>query len=442
MSVAVSWNLVFGEMVKTIFDFYGIREDDEETLQKSGAANSSTIRRWKNGQFPSHNNKDMLLDFLKNKLNESDKGHSDCAVLIKEILKEYDCEAHFAGIYGKKPLCFIVEALEICYRKKPKKSKDIITNDSYSLTNWTDLLIKCRIVDLTQKITKVFSTYLSNDNEMYFAEIEQEPPNSSMGIDFKVSKITSLRLNHGTHIDFPGHINDKRFKQKTVSSYPLKEFISEALIYDASDKVKTFHKVFEKRIISNKSLLQLSNDETFWKEFFNEIANLVITKDEFCSKIDDKLENKSVLIFTGLGKCYWDYVNFNSHNIGLPLYCINPFMEAELAEYLVDENVRIVGVDSWQVDNPIINFESLPIYLPENVKNDIKSEVDKIRSNNNHQIFLGDGKVLIMENLDLNELKGCERALLVCPPIKLDFPGCNDNSITRACALVFKGEKN
>ncbi len=93
-----------------------------------------------------------------------------------------------------------------------------------------------------------------------------------------------------------------------------------------------------------------------------------------------------VLFHTGMSDKYYDPVYFEDY----------PAMSEEIAKYLVDRKVRMVGVDTCSVDN----IDGFPI----------------------HKILLGAG-VLIIENLtNLGELSGKEFKVYALP-LKLDIDG-------------------
>jgi len=97
-------------------------------------------------------------------------------------------------------------------------------------------------------------------------------------------------------------------------------------------------------------------------------------------------EGDIVLFQTGMSEKYHDAVYFEAY----------PVMPEEVAQYLVESKVKMVGVDAYSVDNE----EDFPI----------------------HKLLLG-GNVLIIENLtNLHALK--DSAFTVCAlPLKLQIDG-------------------
>jgi kynurenine formamidase len=100
----------------------------------------------------------------------------------------------------------------------------------------------------------------------------------------------------------------------------------------------------------------------------------------------DVQEGDIVLFRTGMSENYQEPVYFEEY----------PAMSEEVASYLVDRKVKMVGVDAGSVDNA----DGFPI----------------------HKILLG-GEVLIIENLaNLDKLTGKEFTVYALP-IKLDIDG-------------------
>lgn len=118
------------------------------------------------------------------------------------------------------------------------------------------------------------------------------------GTTFQIGKIDMV-TNTGTYIDCPFH----RYEEgKDLSETLLENFVDlEGVVIDARDTLE------------------------IGKNFF----------------INTELRNRAVLIFTGWAKHWQTDAYFENH----------PFVTAEAAQYLVDCGVRLVGIDSHNIDD-------------------------------------------------------------------------------------------
>ena len=295
--------------------------------------------------------------------------------------------------------------------------------------NWA-LFIKegCKIVELSRAI------YETVPKDVSIGKTKIIPGSqTSMGITFNVSRV-EMSLNHGTHIDFPGHIGDAIIEHMPVGKYPLEQFVSEIVMFDATDIVKNFHKTLS-FTDKNRSAIKFRNgDSSFYDQFFENLSKMKITKQEFITQTKGiEIENKVVLIYTGLN----EYLKYSSVNPPeRDVYHFNPFIETDLIEYFKLKKIKMLGTDALQIENPIINFEN-DHEMTTQRKDIIQKEIDSLKESSIHSKLL-DEKILILENLnDMKELVG-KKSLLICPPIRFMCKKCDDNSITRAFAIVLR----
>jgi kynurenine formamidase len=154
--------------------------------------------------------------------------------------------------------------------------------------------------------------------------------------------VISVNTHVGTHIDAPLHMIAGG---KTLDQVPIEQFVGRGCLIEAG------------------------------KEF--DLEHL---------KQADIQEGDIVLLHTGMSEHYHEPVYFESY----------PVMSEEMAHYLVECKVKIVGVDAGSVDNA----DGFPI----------------------HKILLA-GNVLIIENLtNLDKLTG-NKFTVYALPVKLDIDG-------------------
>jgi kynurenine formamidase/class 3 adenylate cyclase len=300
---------------------------------------------------------------------------------------------------------------------------------------WSDLLTCSDIVDLTHEIrNEPPCTFATQDNSAIDTNFSI---GQSMGVEFVTTILHNLSLNHGTHIDFPGHI---KHASKKVGLYDLNKFVSEVVIFDARKKVENISKFFNKE--NGNMLIDYKNNSEYFNEFLENLESLEITKGEFIeSTKENNLKNKAVLICSDLDKC-WQYRPLDAWNYK---YFFNPYISKDLAEYFVDNKVNLVGIDALQIENPIINFDGQEenIYFPEWKEKYVPIIEEKLKLVKKyfiHKILLSN-EIMILENLkDISKIID-RKSLLVSVPLKLMCSNCEDNSITRAFALSLFNRK-
>lgn len=131
-----------------------------------------------------------------------------------------------------------------------------------------------------------------------FLSREQSKANYEEGTTFQIGKIEMVS-NTGTYIDCPFH----RFeKGRDLSEVGLEQFADlEAITIDARDAM------------------------AIGPEFF----------------VNREIKNRAVLVFTGWAK-HWNTPGYLEGH---------PFLTAEAAKYLKDQQVKLVGIDSHNIDD-------------------------------------------------------------------------------------------
>jgi arylformamidase len=164
------------------------------------------------------------------------------------------------------------------------------------------MIIEAQLIDLSHTLehglvtyrglpAPVVCDYLSReDSRKFYAE----------GTEFQIAKIEMVS-NTGTYVDVPFH----RFANgKDLADVALDRFVDlEGIVVSIDHREK-----------------------------------LAITPDHFQNK---KLKNKAVLVHTG-----WD-IHWNTERY----YNAHPFLTRETADYLVHQGVRLVGIDSHNIDD-------------------------------------------------------------------------------------------
>jgi len=162
-----------------------------------------------------------------------------------------------------------------------------------------------------------------------------------------------IGMHSGTHIDSPMHLTDCK---QYISELPLDPFIADGCVLDAG----------------NQEIIEL--------------------KPEYDSLVK---ENSIVLLYTGFDKYYGTKEYYESH----------PCIGIELCKFLIEKNVKMVGMDTPSPDR-------------------YPFEIHKIFFKNN---------IYILENLtNLGQLLNAGRFEVIAFPLKIRA----DSSMTRAVARI------
>jgi kynurenine formamidase len=322
---------------------------------------------------------------------------------------------------------------EIGKNSCPKKSHLFLPSlkDFCCDGSWRDLLSDCEIVDLSHGITNELPcTFNSQDYKPITVDVRLGQGN---GINFHTTMIDNFYMNHSTHIDFPKHLEEISAGQ-AVGEYNLQKFVCEVVVFDATNIAEAFRNTLKEHIKNN--LLCTKEKDEYFKILFDAIEKLKITKDMFVNQLGDRIENKSVIIYTGLDK-YW---TFGAKTAWEYMYFFNPYIGEDLADFFVEKEISLLGIDALQIENPIINFDKDCPYLTSSAKTYIEEKLEYVRNHFIHKILLSKEIMLIENMTNVGKLVG-KKSLLIAAPIKIVLKTCADNSITRAFAIVLK-EKN
>lgn len=257
----------------------------------------------------------------------------------------------------------------------------------------------------------------------------------SHGMLFITSRIDNLHSNLCTHIDFPGHISEisKSFFS-SIGEYPISRFVGKALILDFSFKLDCIKKCF-----NEEGLFTISpnNTEEVYS-FLNSLEKLEISKEELENKISmanlNKEENIIGIIFKfNLGK-YWKYKKYESWEY---IYFFNGYLSEEAGRYLAGLNLSFVGVDCFQLENPIANYkgDELILIKSDNCRSLVERKVESFAKFTNHSVLLGND-ILIYENLNI-PLDLSDRVVsFFGAPLNFQIKGLNDNALVRPYVII------
>lgn len=230
----------------------------------------------------------------------------------------------------------------------------------------------------------------------------QDDANGCFYINMQVDNLT---MNYGTHITFSGAllrnqiVMDKAYYKKTITDYNIEDFVGKVLIIDMSQKIKKMFNYFDKSGHFNIELTDINACYNFLKS----IDELKITfKDFKCSVSANNLslseEIKGILFYTGLSK-FWKYEKFESWEY---IYFLGLDLTDDLSDFFIKQKLKFVGIDSFQLGNPIINFSSQEkaFVLSSKCQEFIKSKNNSLKHLGTREKLLAN-QVYIYENLNI-----------------------------------------
>lgn len=288
-----------------------------------------------------------------------------------------------------------------------------------------------QIIDLSRPITTQPSCSFSVIDSSPLMTFEE---GESHGVTFVTSRLDNLHSNTCSHIDFPGHLSSLGRKfPRPIGAYPVDRFVGKVLVCDFASKRSAISDFFDP---NGRYTIEASN-ECGTVEFLESLDQLEITADELQSQIcmvpKEHLPLKGIILNTGVGS-FWKYNKFESWNYA---YFYSPFFSEAACDLIVSLGLSFVGIDAFQLDHPIINFNGheLPIVMNERAKVFVEKKLATITSFSNHVALLG-ADVLIYENLLIpNELNG-KVIEFYGVPLNFQLDGMNDNALVRPIAFV------
>jgi len=216
--------------------------------------------------------------------------------------------------------------------------------------------------------------------------------------------------------------------------YSVERFIGPTLIADFSTKRHVVSPFFDQE---GKFSVE-ATDGARVLEFLKSLDDLQITRSDIerafdVAKIQNPHRLKGLIIHTGSSQ-FWQYRKFESWNYA---YFYSPFLSEDACDLLINLGISFVGVDAFQLEHPIINFNGheLPLILNATARDYVESKLALQDEFSNHFALLGND-ILIYENLRIPlELRGLE-VLFSGPPLNLCLEGLNDNALVRPYAVV------
>lgn len=203
-----------------------------------------------------------------------------------------------------------------------------------------------RFIDLTQTITHGIPVFPGEKSP----SLQQDILPDEAGY---VTHRLETNFHTGTHMDAAWHVKADVI---SIDTFPVSEFAAKALVIDVSNQPKVFL-------------------QTAWEKLFQQY--------------------ESVLFYTGQSKKWMTNTYYTDY----------PEFDNQIAEALVNSNVRIVGFDSPSPDKAPFGF---------------------------HKIFLRDGRFMIENMTQLDALLKHENVTLLAFPLKIKA----EASLIRAVVMI------
>lgn len=263
----------------------------------------------------------------------------------------------------------------------------------------------------------------------------------SHGISFITSRLDNLRSNVGTHLDLPGHLLDTaRAAWPTVGQMPLQRFVGPCAVLDFSSKTEAIRDWFGPDGRFDRTRLPE------FEQFMEAWQSLRITRTELDRASEEAgvalMDLAGVVLFTGLSP-YWAT---GGHESWEHAYFYAPFLDESAAWHIVDCGHTFVGVDAFQLENPLANLrgDELPVVVCDptvggrGLRRHIREAVAAWSKRSVHHQLLSAG-VVIYENLRVGPELINRHGWFSGPPLNLQLPGLNDNALARPYLITGEG---
>lgn len=265
-----------------------------------------------------------------------------------------------------------------------------------------------------------------------FVRTDQKPratfqEGDSHGHFFLTSVLHDLPSNLCTHMDLKGHIVTSEGHLRMVGEYPVDHFIGEAVIIDVRDKMAALDRFFGP---DGRSLVA-PDDANAWGKFVETLSTLEISKLELMERVErlrQERELRGVIFFCDNARL-WKPGKYNAVDYR---YFFNVFLAERAAQWLVKLGVGFVGIDAFQLEDPIINFRGDESFLAKSpaLRAEVLHRIDARRSYSNHRTLLSN-EIAIFENLNLTPDLADTRGWFSGPPLNLHLDGLVDNALCR-----------
>jgi kynurenine formamidase len=286
--------------------------------------------------------------------------------------------------------------------------------------------------DLSHPITPEGSCRFAYENNAPNATFQEGESN---GLNFVTSVLSPLASNVGTHMDLAGHIYPPCENAPLVGEIPIDRFMGKAPVLDCRLKMKRLGAFFN----ASGMLKEELTDSAVFTGFVNCFQSLAISLRELVDMVGAKFAEqtgdpiKGVIFLCGNAR-YWKPGRHLAHQYR---YFFNVFLEDDAARWLADQGISFVGIDSFQLEDPIINFRGDEAFVvgDARLRQFLLAKLNGKPLYSNHRTFLN-SQIAIYENLNLaEELAGCTGEF-VGPPLNIRLPGVNDNALCRPVFTV------
>lgn len=279
-------------------------------------------------------------------------------------------------------------------------------------------------IDLSHPITA--------DGPCTFSRLNQPPTatfqeGDSLGTFFLTSVLHNLGSNLCTHMDLAGHIVTGGANLPLVGEYPVANFLGDAIIIDVRDKMAPLAPFFDE---NGRSIIA-PTDVDGWSRFIAVLPLLEISKQELIERVERVRNGRDVrgVIFLCGNARFWKPGQYNANDYA---YFFNVYLAEKAAQWLVGLGITFVGIDAFQLEDPMINFRGDEAFLAkaQELRRDVLERLGMRELYSNHRTLLSN-QIAIYENLNLSPDLANRFGFFAGQPLNLQLPGLVDNAVCR-----------
>lgn len=269
-------------------------------------------------------------------------------------------------------------------------------------------------IDLSHAITENMCSFRTDNLSPEISYLEDD----ANGLLYINSQINNFSMNTGTHITFPGS-NPRNQQKNSLNTHQVSidTFIGSVIILDFSNKLNLLKNYYNSE---GRFQADLYNQDLIFK-YLTDLETLTISIDDYDQALTKftltTTPVKGIIFYTGLSKA-WIYKKFESWEL---IYFLGLDISRSLCARLIKEGIQFVGIDSFQIGNPIINYtgQEKPFTTSLKCQKYIRDKLKELQIDNNRDYLLNN-KIFLYESLNVPETIVNQTVKFFGVPLKFD----------------------
>jgi kynurenine formamidase len=225
-------------------------------------------------------------------------------------------------------------------------------------------------------------------------------------------------------------------KPKLVGEYDVDRFVGNVAILDFRHKMNAVRRYFNDDGIINIDV----SDPAPWGSFIDTFKSLEVSLQELMAALNEfRLESLKGVLFLCGNAGYWKPGKYLAHQY---IYFYNIYLTEEAVRWLAKQEIAFVGIDAFQLEDPIINFRGDEAFVARDpsLRRFLLAKLEAKTLFCNHSTLLSND-IVIYENLNLSESLAGKKGWFSGAPLNLQLPGVNDNGLCRPVLTTERSDR-